>query len=226
MDHHPTIELDLSSSSSTECAHRIFGAFDQLGPDDALLIRSNREPTPLLLALQSQRRDVFDWYLLQSSPADYHVEIWRRRDLTGRTVGEFMDNDHRRLEGLVSELEWKVTQENFDHAQDRLRRLRLGLLRHIGMEERFLYPEYQRIHGAGAGLVHSLESEHSILLRLLGEVERALIAGNVERARIALDDLRGILVPHGRNETAWIYPVIDVSAAPDPSGLVRAMQRV
>jgi uncharacterized protein (DUF2249 family) len=226
MDHHPTIELDLSSLSNGECFHRISTAIDQLGGDEALVIRSDREPSPLLHALQTERRDLFDWYVLESGPQVHRVEIWRRPEPTRRTVGEFMDKDHRRLQTLVSELESHVSQRRFDDAQDRLLHLRVGLVRHIGMEERVLYPEYQRIHGAGAGLVHSLESEHSILLRLLGEIESALIAGNDEGARVALGDLRGILVPHGRNETAWIYPVIDISTARDPAGLVQTMQKL
>jgi hypothetical protein len=45
-----------------------------------------------------------------------------------------------------------------------------------------------------------------------------------EGSKLALSDLRAILVPHGRNETAWIYPVIDIATARDATGLVRVMQ--
>jgi uncharacterized protein (DUF2249 family) len=210
--------------SGPESTDRIVAEFDQLGPDQALLIRGCGDPTALLQLLQSERRDVFDWHLLESNPEEYRVEIWRRRVGTRGTVGEFMDQDHRRLERLVSELERQVAQRTFDRASERLRDLRAGLSRHIGIEERVLYPAFQRVHGAGAGLVHSLESEHSILLSLLAEIDAALIARDEEGARLALADMRGILVPHGRNETTWIYPVIDISGTHDAAGLVRSMQ--
>ena len=224
MDHQPTIELDLSSWPSAGWTSRILAELSRLGPDQGLVVRSQEDPTALLCALQSERRDLFDWYLLEAGPEVYRLEIWRRPDLTRRTVAEFMDKDHRRLEELASELDWLVGQRIFPRALERLRHLRVGVSRHVGMEERILYPEYQRIHGAGAGLVHSLESEHSILLRLLGEIERALMVQDQEGSKLALSDLRAILVPHGRNETAWIYPVIDIATARDATGLVRVMQ--
>src|SRR5215211_2170026 len=197
----PRIELDISSLSIDECTPHVLAVFDQLSPEEALVLRSTSEPAAVLHALQSERKDLFDWHLLESGPEDYLIEICCLRDVGRRTVNDLMDHDHRRLERLLSELEWQAKQRMFHHAVDRLRHLRVGLSRHIQFEERVLYPEYRRLQGAGAGLVHSLESEHSIQLRLLMEVEEALISRNAESARLAVSDLRDILVPHAGNES-------------------------
>jgi uncharacterized protein (DUF2249 family) len=226
MEMRPRIELDISSLSIDECTPRVLAVFDQLSPEEALVLRNTGEPTAVMRILESERKDLFDWHLLESGPEDYVIEVCRLCDVDHRTVNDLMDHDHRRLERLLLELEWHAKQRMFQHAVDRLRHLRVGLSRHIQIEERVLYPEYRRLQGAGAGLIHSLESEHSIQLRLIMEIEEALISRNAESARLAVSDLREILVPHAGNESRWIYPVIDRHTPPEPSGLVRAMHEL
>lgn len=222
---HATIELDVSELPSAECIGRVLTEFDRLLPDETVVVRSGGKLTMVLHALQRERPNLFEWYPREAGPGEYRVEICRRRDGSHRSVGEMMECDHQRLERVLAEIEWEANERMFERARRRLRDLRTGLLRHIAMEERIVYPEYQRVSRADARLLRTLEIEHSILERMLDDVEEAITAHDSERAEGALCDLRDLLIPHARIERARIYPAVDMLAG-DGAALVVAMQEV
>jgi hemerythrin superfamily protein len=86
---------------------------------------------------------------------------------------ELLSSDHARLDALLAAL---LSSDGAVDA-DSYAELRSGLLRHIGIEERILFPEIRK-HGADTELERQLHRDHAALAALLvppptrAEIER------------------------------------------------------
>jgi hypothetical protein len=78
------------------------------------------------------------------------------------SLHEFLSRDHARLDALLSACLAAGDAIPYEH-YDAFRR---GLLRHIGIEERLLFPELRKQRGA-TGLERQLHRDHAALAALL-----------------------------------------------------------
>ena len=97
----------------------------------------------------------------------------------------FLARDHERLDALLEEL--RREEGVISHA--RFNEFRRGLLRHIGIEERVLFPELRRQRGV-TSLEQQLHRDHAALA--------ALLVPPPARARI--EQIAAILETHNRLE--------------------------
>jgi len=79
-----------------------------------------------------------------------------------RELHEFLSADHARLDALLETC--MRTDENWRESYDAFRR---GLLRHISIEERVLFPELRKRRGT-TSLEQKLHRDHAALAALLG----------------------------------------------------------
>lgn len=217
-------ELDISSLPNAEALLHVFDAFDHLHPGDSILVKSDQDLRDFVSALHSDRPELFDWFQLEDGPNEFEIEICRRRDGRRPNIGEFMERDHRRLERLLCDVESRTRDRMFASALRRLHHLDVGLTRHIDLEERFLFPEYERIASEAVELVRRLQEEHVVLTRHVAHARAALQADELEEAEGALSDLRELLVPHASVEVRLVYPVIDLGQRFGAAELARQMQ--
>jgi hypothetical protein len=79
------------------------------------------------------------------------------------TIYSYLANDHRRLEDILQRAAGGRTIEPQAYSE-----FRGGLLRHIGMEEKILFPAAQAVHGGKVlPLVPKLHLDHGALAALL-----------------------------------------------------------
>jgi hypothetical protein len=84
--------------------------------------------------------------------------------LDGRTVRDLLERDHARLEKLLAAAVGSGSMLDVAAYQD----FRAGLLRHIGMEEKILFPAARRIRaGQPLDQVHQARLDHGALAALL-----------------------------------------------------------
>jgi hemerythrin superfamily protein len=108
----------------------------------------------------------------------------------------FLARDHERLDALLDELqheEGAIPVERWDE-------FRRGLLRHIGIEERILFPELRRRRGSTA-LDRQLHRDHAALA--------ALLVPPPTRAEI--DEIAAILITHNtlEEEAGGLYEIVE-----------------
>ncbi|MGC3974789.1 MAG: hemerythrin domain-containing protein [Nitrospira sp.] len=93
-------------------------------------------------------------------------------------VANFLAADHRRLDGLLQATDvhpGRINREAYDQ-------FRAGLLRHIGMEEKLLWPALQRWRGGGPlPLAAKLRLDHGALATLLMPTPTAQILATIRR---------------------------------------------
>lgn len=224
----PAIEVDLRRASPADHISKFFRAFDGLHPGESLVLLSDRDPVPLLRVLHAARPDLFDWTPLEPGPQEYAVEIHRRTDGRRRGVEEFLQWEHRHLDTLLSEVEWRLEQRMFRDATRRFGHFRSGLERHMDMEERFAFPLYEEVSEAGDEPTRELRAEHAVMRRLVQQIASTLGYGEGASARAMADIgvLREIQGPHAVTEGRVIYPILDRASAPDGALLVHRMQEI
>ena len=100
----------------------------------------------------------------------------RRIGVMANALHEFLSRDHERLDALLHACLRELDAEAYDE-------FRRGLLRHISMEERVLFPELKKRRGASE-LEVQLHRDHAVLAALLvvppSEVELRQIASILE----------------------------------------------
>lgn len=101
-------------------------------------------------------------------------------------LARLLADDHDRLDALLARARapgGAVDMEVYE-------RFRAGLLRHIAIEEKLLFPLLKRQMSALVPAIELLRAEHSAIARLLCYRPDARL----------LDDVRGLLAPHNERE--------------------------
>lgn len=81
-----------------------------------------------------------------------------------KLLHQFFTNDHRRLEAFLK----RATESNGDVQMDHYNTFRTGLLKHIKMEEKILFPAAQKAHeGVPLPLAAKLRLDHAAITSLL-----------------------------------------------------------
>jgi hemerythrin-like domain-containing protein len=129
------------------------------------------------------------------------------------TVMDYLQTDHRRLDGLMDAASRAATEGRAADAAASFFEFRVGLTRHIKIEEGLLFPAFEEAtgmprQGGPTGVMHL---EHEEILRMLGEMGELFEAPILDVA--AFESLRGALVAllhdHNGKEERVLYPMTD-----------------
>ncbi len=220
-------EIDVRTLPPGRRHAEVFGIFDALRPLDALVIVNDHYPGPLLEEFQGARARSFEWNVLEAGPVRFRVEI-RRRETEGlRNVTEYLETDHRRLDGIVAEVRSLVDAGSFPQAGARFAEFRCGLGRHIDVEEQILFPLFEQLTGMrDAGPTFVMRSEHVDIRQLMDDTTAALKSADRAQVDAALDSLMDVLGSHNMKEEQVLYPMTDRAAGNDAAreDLVKRLQ--
>lgn len=221
-------ELDVRDVPPLRRHPQIFQTFDALSPGETFVLVNDHDPKPLLYQFQFEHAGEFDWSVLENGPERFRVEI-RRRSGAPRGVNEYLSWDHRRLESILAAVELHVASAAFKEAGARFAEFSCGLNRHILMEERILFPAFEKSIGMrDGGPTMVMMVEHQEIKRLLGEVAAAIRDRAQHRFVTAADGLRSVLGEHNAKEEQILYPMSDQVAGGvrERDDLVKLMQSV
>jgi len=221
-------DLDVRPLPPGERHERVFAAFDALPPGGGFVLIDDHDPKPLLYTFQAERPGTFDWNVLEPGPARFRVEIVRRPAAAApREVTEMLMNDHARLDGILTDVSSLVIDGRFDAAGSRFAEFSYGLLRHIAMEERILFPVFEAATGdRSGGPTEVMRLEHVAIRRSMDEAAAGIAGRDAGRLGHAIMELRATIGPHNMKEEHILYPLVDGQAG-DARGrddLVRRLQ--
>jgi uncharacterized protein (DUF2249 family)/hemerythrin-like domain-containing protein len=216
-------EVDLRSTSATEIPSCFMGSFDRLTPGESMILVTRDSPRPLLVDLQRQRPNLFDWNPLQDHVDERRVLVSRRAQGRHRNVGELLEADHRRLDGSLTEVTTLARQHLFRSARQRFAEFRYGLERHLVMEEQLVFPVLRRLVGTPDPCPRLL-GEHGVIRHLLDELEWTLRREDSATVVGQASDLCEVLRIHCGREAREVYPSVDLIDARAAAELVQRMQ--
>lgn len=213
--------VDARDMNATE----VFAAFDSLEIGGAAVFVTDRNPRPLLLEFQANRAGSFEWSVLEGGPTRFRVEIRRRPSAATRTVSDYLQFDHRRLDAMLPTVVELLGTGAFGGAADQFADFACGLNRHIEAEERVLFPAFEERTGMRTGPTVVMRAEHVEIREWMALVETSLKAQDDAGARHALTRLTATLSAHNMKEELMLYPMIDQAAdGSERDALVRQMQ--
>ena len=220
-------ELDVRSLPLATRHLEVFGVFDALRSDEAFVLVADHDPKPLLHQFQSERPGRFEWSILEAGPTRFRIEVRRRPGDGARSVTEYLQGDHERLDAIASEVQTLVGMRSFPEARERFAEFACGLGRHIELEEEIVFPAFEQMTGmTGDGPTFVMRSEHVEIRRLMDEVAGALDAADTANATAFLRRLADSLAAHNMKEERVLYPMTDQAAGSDRArdDLVKRLQ--
>ncbi len=142
---------------------------------------------------------------------------------------DYLQDDHRRLDRLMTTCRELMEQGDAAEAGRRFEEFRRGLIRHIKIEEGILFPAFEKATGSARrdGPTGVMRVEHEEILRLLGLIREVFEAEDPPAGEF--ESLRSQLVTrlaeHNLKEERIIYPGVDREVPPDTLvPLVRSMR--
>lgn len=227
----PTL-LDVRTISPRERHPRIFTIFDALAPGESFTLVIDHDPKPLLYQFQNERKGIFDWSPLEESPESWRILITKRPpiDAVGRSVHDYLQWDHHRLDLLMEEVRSLLVAGSFPEAAGKYGEFATGLRRHIRMEEEALFPMFEELTGfGGAGPTAVMRIEHIEIEAILTEI--AGIVGSpepsAEKFETARTRLVAVLSDHNAKEEHVVYPMTDRELVPrQRDDLIKQMQAI
>ena len=190
-------------------AARVSQAFAALGPGQAMVLVSDRDPRSFLYQLQAEHPRRFDWAYLEAGPRVYRVEITRRVRPGPTGVADLLVWDHARLNAILQDVRTEAQARRFGTARRRFAEFGCGLAQHIRMEEEVLMPAFERITAAGSSPTASVRAAHASVERLVDALGAALAARATRRCATALERLAEELVAHQQHEESILYAISD-----------------
>jgi uncharacterized protein (DUF2249 family)/hemerythrin-like domain-containing protein len=198
------------------CRDTVVGSFDRLEPGQSLRVVTDHDPRPLLRHLQRERPGLFEWTPLEAGPSVWRTELFRRAANLGelRRVNEALAWDHDRLDALCSRAFSERAAGRFEAARAAWAEFAGGLRRHIGCEERVLFPVFEARTGVEIGPTTVMRAEHRQIEMLLEGVGAAIAAPG-PAAETLRADLHELLAGHNEKEEMVLYPGIDKLLTPE-----------
>ena len=203
--------LDVREMAPPERHPKIFGTFEALGPGESFILVNDHDPKPLLYQFQIEHDGEFEWWPLEQGPEAWRIRIVKRKTkVTERTVTDYLQEDHRRLDGIYNAFQEAYKAGRWDDAAARFREFSLGLRRHIKAEEEVLFPTFEEktgMHESGPTFV--MRMEHTEIKELLDRIIEATEARDEARVSESADALTNILADHNMKEEHILYPESD-----------------
>jgi uncharacterized protein (DUF2249 family) len=190
---------------------KIFVTFTNLKPGESFILINDHDPKPLLYQFQAEHHGKFDWWVLEQGPQAWRVMIAKRTiDDPKRTVTEFLQADHKRLDTIFNRFTKAVKEKNWDEASKSFREFRIGLKRHIKAEEDILFLLFEQktgMHEGGPTAV--MRMEHQDIQELLDKILQATDAKDDIQTPSASNRIANILTDHNMKEEHILYPESD-----------------
>ncbi len=203
--------LDVREMAPKERHPMIFNTFKGLAPGESFVLVNDHEPKPLLYQFQNEHAGEYEWWPLEQGPEKWRVEIARRKEAgPERSVTDYFQTDHRRLDAIYERFEDASTGAQWDQALSDFREFRHGLTRHIKAEEEILFPLFEEKTGMiDAGPTFVMKMEHKEIKELLGRIEDNTASRNATAVTEARTMLMNILADHNMKEEHILYPESD-----------------
>ncbi len=220
-------KLNLRTIPPHEKEKKFFETFSGLEPGGSFIITDSLEPGWLLEMLQEDLPGEFDWWPLQQGPRTWRVTVARRMEQNpDRTITEYFQSDHRRLEAIYKKFSDAVHEERWDDAKGAFCEFSLGLKRHIATEEEILFPAFEEKTGMrDAGPTFVMRMEHKDIHELLDAITALTEKGDGPETTVKASALTVLLADHNMKEEQILYPEANASLSePERAEVVRKAQ--
>ncbi len=202
-----TQDLNLSTLPTNDHLSELLRVVDALGPGQSVAVVGVRNCGQVLRYLQAERPAACDRSAGSDSARGIRLALRRRVD--ARTVTEYFEADHHRLDTLLNEAISKLRAGSLLAAREVYHRFAEGIRRHMLAEETILFPLVERAYGFAVGAKTVVGAEHGTIRELLDRLGTLLLSEQPEGCVGVVLELLEVLARHDMKEERVLYPMVD-----------------
>jgi uncharacterized protein (DUF2249 family)/hemerythrin-like domain-containing protein len=195
--------IDDPALSHDEVLHRL----GELKPGDSVEIVQKEDPSPLLRRMLEAVPLRYDFAPLERGPSRWRTHVRVREDRGPRGVMRYLAWDHDRLDALLNEAVRLARADQWREVHALIVDFRTGLFRHIEVEEKDLFPAFERIAEDGPTTV--MRHEHEAIRESVEDILSATVNRHLDDFERFHADLLGVLIEHNMKEENILYPLTD-----------------
>ncbi|MBI2398957.1 MAG: hemerythrin domain-containing protein [Xanthomonadales bacterium] len=140
-------------------------------------------------------------------------------------LAKFLTEDHRDCDDQFARAEAAASDGDVAAARAAFAEFEANLAHHLEMEERVLFPEFEQATGMhGVGPTAVMRMEHEQMRSLLGQMQGALAAEDLDSFLGAGETLNVLIQQHNMKEEHMLYPMAEQALAASAGPLLERMQ--
>jgi len=140
------------------------------------------------------------------------------------TIGSYLEHDHARCDALLRQAQQAVRGASWRQARLDMAAFQHALERHLLVEERILYPAFERAIGKAVSPTAAMRAEHLRIRAVAQRLSDTVAARDMGGFVIHAEALLLVLHQHSEKEEGVLYPMIERVLARSSAELVGAMQ--
>lgn len=140
------------------------------------------------------------------------------------TIGSYLEHDHARCDALLRQAQQAVRSASWRQARLDMAAFQHALERHLLVEERILYPAFERAIGKAVSPTAAMRAEHLRIRAVAQRLSDTVAARDMGGFVIHAEALLLVLHQHSEKEEGVLYPMIERVLARSSAELVGAMQ--
>ncbi|MES2300382.1 MAG: hemerythrin domain-containing protein [Pseudomonadota bacterium] len=125
------------------------------------------------------------------------------------TITAYLEGDHARCHALFETARKRVAALEWGSAADDFAAFAYAMERHLIMEERIVFPAYEKAVRTTTGPTSIMRSEHLHIRAIVQRMADSIAAGHAKEFGKHADTLRIVVLHHGEKEEGVLYPMID-----------------
>lgn len=140
------------------------------------------------------------------------------------TLSTYLDRDHHHCDALLRRASDCVRRAQWPEARYAMSAFQNALERHLLIEERVLFPAFERALGHQVGPTSAMRSEHMRIRAVAQRLANSVQAGDAESFTTHAEVLLLVMHQHGEKETEVLYPMIERVLAHRSAQVLDAMR--
>lgn len=122
-----------------------------------------------------------------------------------------LHDHHKHCDELFADAESAAHEGNWSRCAESFGRFQCELEAHFATEEQVLFPAFESATGMSGGPTQMMRMEHAQMRELIGQINSALAAKNVDGFTGGVETLLVLMQQHNMKEENILYPMCDRS---------------
>ncbi|OGA99066.1 MAG: hypothetical protein A3E79_13040 [Burkholderiales bacterium RIFCSPHIGHO2_12_FULL_61_11] len=139
-------------------------------------------------------------------------------------ISDYMNKDHKHCDAAFVRAEDRAAAGDWTGLERDCGTFLREIERHIGIEEKLLFPVFEEKTGMASGPTETMRMEHEQMRGMFAQMRAAIEAKDAQQYLGTAETLHILLQQHNMKEETMMYPMLDQSLGEDARSLLTQME--
>jgi hemerythrin-like domain-containing protein len=139
-------------------------------------------------------------------------------------ISDYMNRDHKHCDDAFARAEDRAAASDWPGLTRDGGMFLREIERHIGLEEKLLFPAFEERTGMTSGPTETMRLEHEQMRGMFAQMRAAIEAKDTALYLGVSETLLILLQQHNMKEESMMYPMLDQALGGDAPGLLRQLE--